>query len=28
VIAEPGGHHFAGKYRDIADIILIESAGR
>ncbi len=27
VIAEPGGHHFAGKYRDIADIILIESAG-
>ena len=28
VIAEPGGHHFAGKYRDIADVILIESAGR
>jgi type IV secretory pathway VirJ component len=28
ILAEPGGHHFAGKYRDIADIILIESAGR
>jgi type IV secretory pathway VirJ component len=28
VVAEPGGHHFAGKYRDIADMILIESAGR
>jgi len=28
IVAEPGGHHFAGKYRDIADIILIESAGR
>lgn len=28
VVAEPGGHHFAGKYRDIADVILIESAGR
>jgi len=28
IIAEPGGHHFAGKYRDIADVILIESAGR
>jgi type IV secretory pathway VirJ component len=25
IVAEPGGHHFAGKYRDIADIILIES---
>ncbi|HXH92650.1 MAG TPA: AcvB/VirJ family lysyl-phosphatidylglycerol hydrolase [Thermoanaerobaculia bacterium] len=28
IVAEPGGHHFAGKYRDIADVILIESAGR
>jgi type IV secretory pathway VirJ component len=28
IVAEPGGHHFAGKYRDIADIILIESAGK
>lgn len=28
IVGEPGGHHFAGKYRDIADIILIESAGR
>jgi len=28
VVAEPGGHHFAGKYRDIADVILIEAAGR
>lgn len=28
IVAEPGGHHFAGKYRDIADAILIESAGR
>ncbi len=28
IVEEPGGHHFAGKYRDIADIILIESAGR
>jgi type IV secretory pathway VirJ component len=28
ILAEPGGHHFAGKYRDIADMILIESAGR
>lgn len=28
IVAEPGGHHFAGKYRDIADMILIESAGR
>jgi type IV secretory pathway VirJ component len=28
VIAEPGGHHFGGKYRDIADMILIESAGK
>jgi type IV secretory pathway VirJ component len=28
VIAEPGGHHFGGKYRDIADVILIESARR
>lgn len=28
IVAEPGGHHFAGKYRDIADIILIESAGQ
>ena len=26
IVAEPGGHHFAGKYRDIADVILIESA--
>lgn len=25
IAQEPGGHHFAGKYRDIADIILIES---
>ena len=22
------GHHFGGKYRDIADVILIESAGK
>ncbi|MEA2239751.1 MAG: hypothetical protein QOC81_4475 [Thermoanaerobaculia bacterium] len=28
IVAEPGGHHFGGKYRDIADVILIESAGR
>ena len=28
VVAEPGGHHFAGKYRDIADVILLEAAGR
>jgi type IV secretory pathway VirJ component len=28
IVAEPGGHHFAGKYRDIADIILIESAAK
>jgi type IV secretory pathway VirJ component len=28
IVAEPGGHHFAGKYRDIADVILIESAGK
>ena len=28
ILAEPGGHHFAGKYRDIADMILIESAGK
>jgi type IV secretory pathway VirJ component len=28
IVAEPGGHHFGGKYRDIADIILIESAGK
>jgi type IV secretory pathway VirJ component len=28
IVEEPGGHHFAGKYRDIADVILIESAGR
>ena len=28
IVAEPGGHHFAGKYRDIADMILIESAGK
>ncbi|HEV7426695.1 MAG TPA: AcvB/VirJ family lysyl-phosphatidylglycerol hydrolase [Thermoanaerobaculia bacterium] len=28
IVAEPGGHHFAGKYRDIADVILIEAAGK
>jgi type IV secretory pathway VirJ component len=28
IVAEPGGHHFAGKYRDIADVMLIESARR
>ena len=28
IVAEPGGHHFGGKYRDIADVILIESAGK
>jgi len=28
IVPEPGGHHFAGKYRDIAEVILVESAGR
>lgn len=28
IAEEPGGHHFAGKYRDIADIILHESDKR
>lgn len=28
IAQEPGGHHFAGKYRDIADIILHESDKR
>jgi len=26
ILREPGGHHFAGKYRDIADAIVSEAA--
>lgn len=26
IVREPGGHHFAGRYRDVSDVILIESA--
>jgi type IV secretory pathway VirJ component len=25
IVREPGGHHFAGRYRDVADVILSEA---
>lgn len=28
ILREPGGHHFGGKYHDIADAIIAESANR
>jgi type IV secretory pathway VirJ component len=28
IVREPGGHHFAGKYADVAEAIIAEAAGR
>jgi len=28
ILREPGGHHFAGKYADVAEAIIAEAAGR